>query len=170
MRADELTQIREAINDDTLPYTHLDDDLKDMLDLLGNAYLVIAHYMLSDAIAITSPTAPTAPTLDEPPVITAAPSAPSITSAPDKSTSIALQKWQAQVANDKYLADLETRKWETDANNDITEWREKSSNLLSKYGQQVSSYQAERSVIQMEQELRRTQAQLYLELAKDSAL
>lgn len=170
MKADELAAIRQAINDTSSPYTHQDEDIEEILDLTRSRYLTSGHFLLADAIAISDPTAPTAPTLDDPPTIADAPSAPSITSEPEKMTSLSLQKWQAQVANDKYLSDLDTRKWQAKASDDITKWREKSSNQLNKYSQELTGYRAEMSGVQTAQELRRAQAQIYLDLAKDNVL
>ena len=170
MKPDELAAIRQAIDDTVETYTHSDPSIEQILDLTSSRHLTIAHFLLADAITIDSPTAPTAPTLDDPPTIDDVPAAPTLTSAPTKSTTIALQKWQTQVSKDKYSADLATRKWEAVANNAITEWREKASDQLSKYAQEISQYQAEKSEVQTQQELGRAQAQIYLELAKDTLI
>ncbi len=167
MNSDELAAIREAISDTTSPYTHSDSDIEQIYDLVHSRHLVIAHFLLSDAIALAEPTAPTPPTLDSPPSTDPAPAAPTLTAPPEKTTSLALQKWQNQVSGDKYLADLETRKWESTTNTDLTKWREKCSNQLNQYSQEISAYRAKQMIMQTKLELRRAHAQIYLDLAKD---
>jgi len=148
MKQDELASIRRAIDDVSAPKTHEDGDIEQILDLLRNRHLVIAHFLLGDAIALSTPSIPTAPTFDD------APAEPTLTSPPTKSTSVALEKWRAVVDHEKYLSDLETRKWE-----------QKKSSQLQKYTQEIASFRAEQSTAQLKLELRQAHAKLYLDMA-----
>lgn len=72
----DIDLVRLAIGDTSSPYSHDDADIADILDLVRNRALTIAHFDLSDAITADEPSAPTSPEL------TSAPSTPSLTSAP----------------------------------------------------------------------------------------